>query len=186
MGKRWLLRLLCFERGALLWVPGLWAAAAVVLFGILQAPAERTFFNHTRDLKVALGPLDVAAVPAAAGEAFEAGLRRGLEAQREITLVAASPVRQRAEAVLGAPLPSDPRRWMRATRNLNLTYFVTARLEPAAGGWQASAEVWQVAEETRLRAFAASATAAESLGRSLADSVSTAFFSPRSDPMARR
>lgn len=186
MGERWLLRLLCYERGAVLWLPSLWLAMAAVLFGILQAPAERTFFNHTRDLKVALGPLDLEAAPAAAAQAFEAGLRAGLAAQRELTLVAAAPVRQRAEAVLGVPLPPDPRRWMRATRNLNVSYFVTAQLRNEGDGWQASAEVWQVAEETRLRTFTAHAHTAETLGRGLADSVGAALFTPRADPLARR
>lgn len=182
---RWL-RLLCFERGVVLWLPGLWAAAALVSFAILQATKEPNQFNHTRDLRVAVGPLDVAAAPADAARAFETGLRGGLAAQRELTLVADERVRARAEAVLGKPLPADPRRWMRATRNLNLSNFVTASLAPSAGDLHAKVEVWQVADERRIHAFEARTAAAADLGRALADSVSAVLFSPRIEPIAGR
>ncbi len=183
--SRWL-RVLCFERGVVLWLPGLWVAAGLVFFAIRQAAAERTLFNHTRDLRIAVGPLDLVAAPVGAARAFEVGLRDGLASQRELTLVTAERVRSRAEAVLGTPLPSDPRRWMRATRNLNLSNYVTASLAPSAQDFLGRVEVWQVADERRLHTFEARTAEAENLGRALADSVSTVLFSPRAEPIAGR
>lgn len=182
---RWL-RFLCFERGALLWVPSLWLASALVLFAILQAAAERAFYNHAQDLKVALGPLELGTLSVPEAAAFERGLRQGLAAQRELTLLGADPVLERAAAVLGSPLPSDARRWMRATRNLNVSYFVTASASPDGRQVQGLAELWRVADERRLHAVAARSDGAAGLGRALADSLGTVLFSPRIEPVAGR
>ena len=183
--SRWL-GFLCFERGALLWIPSLWLASALVLFAILQAAAERAFYNHAQDLKVALGPLELGTLSVPEAAAFETGLRQGLAAQRELTLLGAAPVRARAEAVLGTPLPSDARRWIRATRNLNVSYFVTASARPNASTVQGMAELWRVADERRLHAVAARAAGAAGLGRALADSLGAVLFSPRNEPVAGR
>jgi hypothetical protein len=186
-GGRWL-HVLSLERGALLWLPSLAAAAALVLFGILQAASQRGLDNHTRELRIAVGPLGAeAAVPAARRADFEAGLRRGLGSKRELVLVGAEALEARVAAVFGQPLPSEPRRWMRATRSLNVSYFVTASLAVAAGGLcTAQVELWQVADETSVAVFDAGAAAPADLGSSLADSVHGALFRPRGAVTAQR
>jgi hypothetical protein len=180
------LRLLHAERGALLWVPALWAAAAVVLFGMVQSSMERTFYNHTRDLRLALGPLDLQTERHADGQAFTMALRQGLAEKRELTLVGDDVVQRRVAALLGAPLPAEPQRWMRATRNLNVSVYLTARLREADGLLQASVALWNVGSEAQFARFAASGKAAPSLGRALADSVGQALFSPQTALHASR
>jgi hypothetical protein len=180
-GSLWL-RWLGAERGVLLWLPGLWLVAALVLFAIVQASEERTFYNHTRDLRMALGPLDLAAVGAGDGVAFTAALRQGLAAERELTLVADDVVRGRVRQLLGAPLPEDPRRWMRATRSLNLSVYLTARLLQDGEELHASARLWSVGDEAEIARFSTRQGSAASLGRALADSVSSALFSPQAAP----
>ncbi len=176
---RWL-QFLSLGRGAPLWLPSLWAAAALVFFGILQAASQRSFSNHTRALRVAVGPLSVeGGVPAAELADFETGLRRGLAAQRELTLVEPQQLQERVAAVCGRPLPSEPWRWMRATRNLNVSYFVSARFAGGVGSCLARVELWDVADEGSLAAFDAVAAAPEALGLALADSLRGALFRPR-------
>ena len=180
------LRFLHAERGALLWVPALWAAAALVLFGMVQSSKERTFYNHTLDLRLALGPLDLQTADAAESQAFTYALRRGLAAQRELTLVGDEVIRRRVESLLGAPLPKEPQRWMRATRNLNVSVYLTASLDDTKGRLLASVALWHVGSEQEFARFSAAGETALSLGLALADSVGQALFSPQRSLHAAR
>jgi hypothetical protein len=171
-----LLALAFAERGAVLWIPSLLLAAAAVLFAIRLAPG--TPFNQSRDLRVALGPVQAAGATAAARREFETGLRQGLAAQRELVLMDAELVRARLRAALGTPVPPEPLAWMRSTRALNVRFYVTGALEPRPVGFAARVQVWNVASERTLCTLVATAAAPEPLGRSLADSVGVALFRP--------
>jgi hypothetical protein len=171
-----LLALAFAERGAVLWIPSLLLAAAAVLFAIRLAPG--TPFNQSRDLRVALGPVQGSGATAAARREFETGLRQGLAAQRELVLMDAELVRARLRATLGTPAPPEPLAWMRSTRALNVRYYVTGALEPRPVGFAARVQVWNVASERTLCTLDATAAAPEPLGRSLADSVGVALFRP--------
>ena len=184
--RRRFLWFLSLENGALLCLPALLVASALVLFAIRQASSERALFNHARELRVALGPVRVADAPAAEAAAFESGLLRGLRAQRELTLVDPERVRARLRAVLGADDATDARSWMRGTRSLNVLYCLAAELESEPRGWSARLEVWDVASEQRVHALRARGQAAEPLGRALADSVSVALFRPAGATQAAR
>ena len=181
-----LLEPLALEKGALFWIPSILVAAALVLFGIRQAPSERTLFNHARDLRVALGPVDATGSSLEAVRAFETGLARGLRAQRELTLVDPARVRARLVAVLDGDVPPDPRSWMRGTRSLNVLYCLAAQLQADSQGWKARLDVWEVASEQRVHSLTASARGTEELGRALADSVSVALFTPQRSSQAAR
>ncbi|UCE03858.1 MAG: hypothetical protein JSW67_06640 [Candidatus Latescibacterota bacterium] len=177
--RRRLLALISFERGALLWVPALWLAAAALLFAILQATSEEALYNHARELRVAIGPLRGTGLSASAREEFAAGLRAGLAAQRELTLVAEESVQRRLRAVLGAAAPPDPQRWMRATRNLNVRYWLHPVLMRAGLQFDGSLSVWEVAPEREVHSVRAVEKDLNRLGRVLADSIGVVLFRPR-------
>lgn len=185
IATRWL-QYLSLGRGAPLWLPSLWAAAALVLFGILQAASQRGFDNQTRELRVALGPFSSPGVPTPILAQFEDGLRRGLTAQRELSLLPPERLHERVAAVCGLPLPGEPWRWMRATRNLNVSYFVSARFTREHDLWAAQVEIWHVADESTWAAFDAVGSAPGALGRAVADSVQRALFRPRPATTASR
>ncbi len=184
--RRRVLQLLAFEHGALLCLPAVLVAAALVLFALRQAASEGALFNHARELRVAVGPARVAETARGAAEAFESGLVRGLRAQRELVLVEPARVRARLEAVLGGEPPEDARTWMRSTRSLNVLYCLAPVLEADARGWNARLDVWDVAREERVHTLRARAAEAGTLGRALADSVSSALFRPSAGARAAR
>lgn len=176
--QRRALQILGFEHGMVLWLPSVLVAAALVLFAIRQAPAGHNLFNQAGELRVAVGPV-VAADDARDGiRAFEAGLARGLRAQRELTLVDAEHVRARLLRVLGDATPSDPQRWLRGSRSLNLLYAIAAHLERDADFWQARVEVWDVSSERPVHDVEARAPHPEALGIALADSIGIRLFQP--------
>ncbi len=180
------LRLLHAERGVLLWLPALWAAAALVLFGIVQAGTERSHYNHTLDLRLALGPVDWTAADADRGQAFAAALRQALVAQRELTLVQDEVIRRRVESLLGVPPPEEPRLWMRATRNLNVSVYLTARLWDVEDRLHASVALWSVGTEEEFARFSTGGEGAPFLAQALADSVGRALFTPQGRQHAAR
>jgi hypothetical protein len=177
--RRRFLALISFERGAVLWVPAVWLAAAALLFAILQATSEQALFNHARELRVAIGPLRVTDISDSGREEFAAGLRAGLAAQRELTLVGDKSVQRRLHAVLGPAAPPDPQRWMRATRNLNVRYWLHPILVRAGLRFDGSLSVWEVAPEREVHTVRAVETNLNRLGRVLADSVGVVLFRPR-------
>ncbi|MFQ5599179.1 MAG: hypothetical protein ACE5G2_01355 [Candidatus Krumholzibacteriia bacterium] len=174
-----LLRLVSTERGALLWGPSVLVAAYLVLFGIHQAPAELSLFNLTRDLRVAIGPLQAHGVDTAQADAFRRGLRRGLSRQRELSLVDSERMAARLEAVLGQPAPRDPQSWIRATRNLNVRFYLTGELQSRAGHVEARLEVWEVSRERAVCTIGARHAEPLQLGLALADSIGVTLFRPQ-------
>ena len=171
-----LLALVFAERGAVLWIPSLLLAAAAVLFAIRLAPG--TPFNQSRDLRIALGPVQAHGASAADRSEFETGLRQGLASQRELVLMDPEVVRARLRATLGTPAPVEPQAWMRSTRTLNVRFYLTGNLELLPAGFRASVQVWSVANERTLCTLDAAAAAPEPLGRALADSVGATLFRP--------
>lgn len=180
------LRLVTAERGAILWIAGLWAAGALVLFAMVQASRDCTFYNYTRELRVAVGPVELQSASPDDAHEFTMGLRQGLAAQRELTLVGDEVIRRRVEALLGKPAPDDLQHWMRATRNLNVSVYVSADLQGAAGGLRASVSLWRVANEVQLAHFSAVDGTPHALGRALADSLRQVFFMPQTGLQASR
>jgi len=138
-------------------LPSIVVAAALMLFGIRQAPSDRTLFNHARDVRIALGPICATGSSRHACEAFADGLLRGLREQRELTLVDPQRVRARLRAVLGSEAPLDPRSWMRGTRSLNVLYCLAGDLDAHGSAWSGRVDVWEVASEARLHALRAEA-----------------------------
>ncbi len=85
--SRTLLEVLGWERGAVLWVPSLLAAAYLVLFGIRQAPLGFSLFHYSTGLRIVLGPMHPGSATDSDRAGFVAGLRRGLGRRGSIDLV---------------------------------------------------------------------------------------------------
>ena len=169
------LQVVCFERGAVLWIPCLLAATYLVLFAIHLTPNLR-FFNRMTALRVLVGPWSCDA-----GEETQRGLllgalRRGLEPHAEFALVDSTRV---ARWLVERPA-ADAQDFLQVTRALNAQICLTGELA-TAGTLEASArlEAWDPRGKRRLLRVEVRGAGPEQLGRALAESLAAAVFRPR-------
>ena len=168
--------LLSREHGAVVWLPGVLVAAAVVLFAIHQAPAELTLYTQSRATRVVVGPLDGPMVAE-----FARGLRQSLEPHREFTVVGAEVVQACLQSTIGdlaalSPGPSPSLAWIRATRGLKAQFYVGGELQRHGDEVTGVVEVWEASRERVLHRFAASHRNPVALGSILGDSVVARLF----------
>ena len=121
--------LLSREHAAVVWLPGVLLAAAIVLFAIHQAPAELTLYTQSRATRVVVGPLRGPVVAE-----FARGLRQSLEPHREFTVVGAEVVQACLHDALGdlgdlVAEPSASLAWIRATRGLKAQFYIAGELQ---------------------------------------------------------
>ena len=168
-----------FERGAVLWVPSLLAAAYLVLFGIRQAPLGFSLFHYSTGVRIVLGPLRPGSASATDFAGFLAGLRQGLGRHGELAIVDAAAVTRRLAAVHGDPDPDDPRQWIRASRDLNARLYLAGELTGSPGDLRGRLVAWQARDERPVLVVQSHAAGSEALGLALADSLSAGIFNPR-------
>jgi hypothetical protein len=172
-------RVLGFERGAVLWVPSLLAASYLVLFGIRQAPLGFSLFHYSTGLRIVLGPLRPGVASQADLAEFVSGLRQGLALHGELSIVDPAAVARRLTAVHGDPNPSDPRQWIRASRDLNARLYLAGEVAGGPGDVRGRLVAWEARDERPVLVVQARAADSEALGLALADSLSAGIFSPR-------
>ena len=168
-----------FERGAVLWVPSLLAAAYLVLFGIRQAPLGFSLFHYSTGVRIVLGPLRPGSASSAEFTGFLGGLRQGLGRHGGLALVDAAAVTHRLNAVQGDPNPDDPRQWIRASRDLNARLYVAGELAGGGDDLRGRLVAWQARDERPVLVVQSHAAGSEALGLALADSLSAGIFNPR-------
>jgi len=175
------LRFASGERGALLWIPGLLAGTALILYGIQQAPRGTSLFTRTTATRVMLGPWDAPAGAAGERAALLAALRRGLERQGTLAVVDSARVARRLlEAGPGAAPGSEGFR--RAVQALNPHLAIWGQVESDGERWRGRLEALDVHAGVISFACDASGPNGAAVGAALADSVRARLFTPRNEP----
>src|SRR5262245_46353462 len=175
-GTAWI-RLLSSERGALFWLPGLAAAAWLVLFAMHLAPGGTSLFTRTTGLRVVVGAwrADGECGPAALRTAD--ALRRALQRHGDVTVVDPGRVAPRLAAA-GVQADEDPGAFLHAVRPLNAHLGVEARVTCDGAAVTASVRAYAARSQRVLLEHVFSAPTPDALGESIADSVRAIAFVP--------
>ena len=185
--RRRLFHLFNQEYGALLWVPSVLAAAAVLLWALQIVPSESARYTESADFLVVLGPVAGLAEEPATVVEFRRALRAHLELQREFHLIDDAALQKRLHAVHGGSLPTDPLDWIRASRNFKARFYLTGEISRLADGDLVTQfVVWEAATEQALDTVEGRAATPNGAATQVANALGVTLFSPQLQRSALR